>query len=311
MLLSDRKSMPPTLKASLVPGELTQRLLDGAIEPQGFTWHLNVAASVDANSRQMLDGAFDVAEMSFATFLKAREQGRDLIGLPVFTGRGFLQPAVLCRDSSPVQGPDGLRGRRVGIPQFWQTSSVWHRGTLQHQYGVSPDEITWYTTTDERFDGLSMPAGLEVRRLPAGQTIHEALSTGAIDAVMVPPRGAVRAVGNGVRTVFADAMEATRTYYCATGVFPIMHFVVMRESLSLELPFLAPALFSMFRSAKGSGGAAEPADHASDPERWAYGLQRNQPTLQTFLRFCRDQSWLTGSTSVRDVFVAGAEEMDD
>src|ERR687893_111997 len=83
------------LSMSLVPGPLTQPVLAGEVVPRGTDVSVAAGKSVDGNSRQMLNLAFDVAEMSLATFLKAREQGTPLIGLPIFTGRRFLQPCVL------------------------------------------------------------------------------------------------------------------------------------------------------------------------------------------------------------------------
>src|SRR5215212_5972710 len=109
------------LSMSLVPGPLTQPVLAGEVVPQGVDVSVAAGKSVDGNSRQMLNLAFDVAEMSLATFLKAREQGTPLIGLPIFTGRRFLQPCVLAAASAAVETPADLAGKRVGLPQFWMT----------------------------------------------------------------------------------------------------------------------------------------------------------------------------------------------
>ena len=128
-----------TLSMSLIAGPLTDPLLGGevAVAVSGDV-AISVAAgpSVDRNSRMMLDGAFDVAEMSFSTYIKARELGKDLIGVPIFTGRGFLQPGVVCSVASGIRRPEDLAGKRVGVPQFWMTSSVWHRLILEQQHGV-------------------------------------------------------------------------------------------------------------------------------------------------------------------------------
>jgi 4,5-dihydroxyphthalate decarboxylase len=286
---------------SLVPSELTQPILDGKIAPAGIEWTLTSARSVDANSRQMLSGAFDVAEMSLATFLKAFERGSDLIGLPIFTGRGFLQPAVACRQG--IASPRDLAGKRVGLPQFWMTSSVWHKGILQEQHGVRPDQVQWLTEAEERFDSVEAPAGVHLERLPKGLPLKEALDRGEVDAVMVPPRGA-RSFGDDFSRPFADVTEAQRAYFSQTGVWPIMHFVVMRKSLHDSMPSLAPALLSAFLEAKRisaeSVGLPKPLpglqsseqDALFGPDPWQCGLEKNRLTLETFLRFSVDQGWL-------------------
>src|SRR5476649_979660 len=116
------------LTMSLIPGALTDPVLRNEVLVEGDA-ELTISAgtSVDRNSRQMLDGAFDIAEMSFSTYIKARELGHDLIGLPIFTGRGFLQPGLICSSASGIRKPEDIASKRVGLPQFWMTSSVWHR----------------------------------------------------------------------------------------------------------------------------------------------------------------------------------------
>jgi 4,5-dihydroxyphthalate decarboxylase len=231
---------------SLIAGEVTDPVIAGEVTiASPLPVSINVAPSVDQNSRMMLEGAHDVAEMSFATFLKALEQGRDLIGLPIFTGRGFLQPGVLVSAAARIACPADLAGKRVGIPQYWMTSSVWHRGILA-QEGVAQHELTWCTASEERFAGAMYPPDVSIERLPAGATVNEALERGLVDAIMAPPRGVPKMLAPGTLRPYPDIAAAQRAYIAATGVFPIMHFVVMRASLLPELPELPAALIAAF-----------------------------------------------------------------
>ena len=280
------------LTMSLIAGEATDPVIRGDVTVAGdASWSISAGTSVDQNSRKMLAGEFDVAEMSFATFLRAREQGNDLIGLPVFTGRGFLQPGLIVSASSRISGPEDLVGRRVGLPQFWMTSSVWHRGILEQQHGVRAQDVEWYTAVEERFDGVSLPAGVAVHRLPEGVTVERALESGLVEAIMVPPRGVPRPLKTFMRSPYSDLVDAERSYFEATGVFPIMHFVVMRESLRERLPWLADALIAAFREA---GFAGNP---------WAFGLDANARVLETFLDFAREQGWISNALKLAHCFV--------
>ncbi len=176
------------LTMQLVAGELTDPILAGEVAVKGdVQFTVTAGTSVDGNSRQMLSGAFDVAEMSFATYLKAREpEGRDLIGLPIFTGRGFLQPGLLVSTASGITRPEDIAGRRVGVPQFWMTSSVWHRGILLQQHGVKAGAVEWYTASEERFEGVTFPPGVKINRLAEDIQPNAALEQGLVDVVMVP-----------------------------------------------------------------------------------------------------------------------------
>ena len=64
----------PTVSMALVVGPLTQPLLDEHAAVSGLDVEVHAGTSVDRTSREMLDGRYDVAEMSLATYLKARQQ---------------------------------------------------------------------------------------------------------------------------------------------------------------------------------------------------------------------------------------------
>jgi len=106
----------------------------------------------------MIAGKYDIAEMSMATYVQARARGLDLLALPVFMGRRFLQPCVAFAKNSTIGSPSELRGKRIGLPQFWMTSSMWHRGLLEHEYGVPATQVEWVTTQPERLDAASRRA---------------------------------------------------------------------------------------------------------------------------------------------------------
>lgn len=301
---------------SLVPGPLTDPILGKDVTVGGdAVWTITPGASVDANSRSMLDGKFDVAEMSFATFLKAFEIGRDLIGLPLFTGRGFLQPGILVSTAAGIKRPEDIAGKRVGVPQYWMTSSVWHRCVLNDRHGVKPESVRWFTSTEERFENLVFPPGVSVERLPDGIGPQEALAQGLVDAVMTPPRGVPKSMPAGLGSPYADLPKAQADYFSATHVFPIMHFVVLRRSLTKELPWLAGAVTAAFDAAKkkaDANGSLRPiiAGLAPDEERrlmgddpWAFGLAANKPALDTGFGTAHSQQWVGSSVNVTNCFV--------
>lgn len=313
--------MPIHLSASLVPGPLTAPLLDGDVVPEGINWTLSAERSVDRNSRHMLALGFDVGEMSLATFLKAREQGVPFLGLPIFTGRRFLQPCVLCDQAAGITELGDLAGKKVGLPQFWMTSSVWHRGILQ-QHGVNQREITWYTAGDERLPGLGPPPGVEVQCVQ-GQPIQELLLTGQIDAVLLPrPVDALAAEREGLTRPFGDVVRAQRDYFAATGVFPIMHFVVLREELAHAYPWLPERLCHAFQKARewavqtGHGpdqpivGLPDELSRALFPtDPWTYGLAPNRRALEMFLEFATTQGLLAQAPKLESLFVPSVDHL--
>jgi len=287
---------------SLVPSSLTTPLLDGSVKIEGVAVVPHAAKSVDDNSRAMLSGGFDVAEMSLATFARAKDRGAKLIGLPVFPGRRFIQPGVAVAKGRRFASPREFAGKTVALPQYWLTSSMWHRGVLQHEYGVAPDQVNWVTAVVERGES-AFPTRVKVT-VREGAKIPELLDSGEIDAALLP-----RPVAGGT-CLFRDPAQAQREYMLATGIFPIMHFIVMRE----EVAELAPALMRAFEEAKTRAAAPEPpiqgmsvedGTRAIGRDPWPYGLAKNRLVLDTFLGYAHEQGLVRRRQSVDALFVNG------
>lgn len=290
--------MNAKIALALVPSSLTTPLLDGTVKIEGVAIVPHAAKSVDDNSRAMLAGGFDVAEMSLATFARAKDQGAKLIGLPVFPGRRFVQPGVAARKGAGIATPADLAGRRVALPQYWLTSSVWHRGVLHSQYGVAPDKVDWVTVVAER-GAAQFPKEVRVTARE-GAKIPDLLKSGEIDAALVPRPLAADCI-------FADVAAAQRDYLSRTGIFPIMHFIVMRE----EVAELAPTLMRAFATAKAAAAPPEPPIYGMSAEAgmaafggdpWPYGLAKNRAVLDTFLGYAHDQGLVQARQSVDALF---------
>lgn len=310
------------LTLSVIPSPLTRPVLSGQVATPGVVLRTQEARSVDDNSRRMLDLGFDVGEMSLATFTKAREQGVPLVALPLFTGRRFLQSSVTVARSAGIRDLTELRGKRVGLPQFWMTSSVWHRLVLRQMHGVSQEQVTWVTTAPERMEALGMPKGVDVRQDTSGRSPRELMEAGEIDAIMSPRAGPPARAGaqsddDIATSAYADPVAAQRDYYERTRIFPIMHMVVMREDVAQREPGLVAGLCAAFQRAKETGRAEAIEDArerpiaGGDPEDvrelmgddpWPYGIAPNRHALEKFLQDARDQGLIQRAMAVDELF---------
>ena len=86
-------------------------LVDGSIGVEGAEVTPNASKTVDATSRKMLEGEYDVAEMSLATFMGAAGPDSELLGLPVYPGRRFIHGGMLCRPDAGIHNPGDLVAR--------------------------------------------------------------------------------------------------------------------------------------------------------------------------------------------------------
>src|SRR4051794_31311023 len=109
--------MATGLRTSLVPSGLTAAILAREVQPEGVELEVvdpagrTTAQIIDQNSREMVAGQLDIAEMSFGTYSKARDHGLPIVALPIFPGRRFLQPGIFVRPDSDLHNPVQLSGQ--------------------------------------------------------------------------------------------------------------------------------------------------------------------------------------------------------
>ena len=82
--------------------------------------------------------------MSLSSYTILRSEGDTrFIAIPVFPSRVFRHSAVYLRADSPIQKPQDLKGKRIGVGDYQMTAAVWVRGFLMNDYGVQPEDVTW------------------------------------------------------------------------------------------------------------------------------------------------------------------------
>ena len=257
-LLVEGFSMAATateLTLSLVASALSRPILEGEVTPRDIKLRAQPAESIDNVSRRMVNVEYDIGEMSFATFILARRTGVPVIGLPFFTsGRNFQQRTFTLAPHTQIDDLSGLRGRRVGTPQYWLSTSVWQRWILEEIHGVAPTEIEWVTTDPERFELVPFPPGVHVRRDTTGRSIREMMQAGDLDASLATP-GVPQVPGETRRPAYPDPLAAQRAFYERTGIFPTNHIVVIKEDVVRDDPWVIESLGEAFVSACRSQGA--------------------------------------------------------
>jgi 4,5-dihydroxyphthalate decarboxylase len=224
------------LSVTLIASALTDPILSGIVSDPNLDLDLSTA-TVDENSRAMIGGRYDIAEMSMATYVQARSRGFELMALPIFMGRRFLQPCVAYAPSAHISSPHDLRGKRVALPQFWMTSSIWHRGLLVHEYGIAANEVEWVTTQPERLD-VGFSPGVSVTQID-DRPLPSLVLDGTVDAIF-SPRPPAR--DGKLEFLFDDPAATAVEYRRRTGVYPVLHTIVVREPLLREHDGLAAAI---------------------------------------------------------------------
>ena len=170
---------------------------------------------------------WQVSEMSFGKVisLMAEEPARNRSPCRSSCRACSAIPRSTSSESSGIRTPKDLEGKRVGIPEWAQTAGIYVRGLLQHEYGVDLASIDWRQAgvrepgRVEKIE-LRLPAGVRVQPMPE-HTLAGMLAAGEIDA-------AISARDPGGKRLFADHRELEAAYFRKTGIFPIMHVVVLQ-----------------------------------------------------------------------------------
>jgi 4,5-dihydroxyphthalate decarboxylase len=306
------KSWPMPFSCSLIASALTEPILDGTIAPSNGLDLALTMATVDENSRAMIGGKLDIAEMSMATYVQARDHGQDLLALPVFMGRRFLQPCVAFLPGAPIATPSDLRGKRIGLPQFWMTSSMWHRGLLVHEYGISATDVEWVTDQPERLDA-GFTAGARVTNVGDFPLSHlpSLLTDGTVD-VLFSPRPPKR--DGSLAFLYDDPAGASVEYRDRTGIYPLLHTIVFKASLR---PY-AEELFDLFVRSKAHAYEHPGKEEIESPiaglsfaeararlgEPYPYGVPANAAAIDAFLAYSLEQNLIAKPLKTSDAFLA-------
>src|SRR3989338_2648563 len=235
----------------------TRALRDGTVKADGLDLTSLALPVEDIFWRMLKFEEFDVAELSMGAFLVAASRGRArFVAIPVFPSRTFRHRCIFVHAGAAIERPEDLRGKRVGVPEYTMTASVWLRGLLQHEYGVAPGEIHWLQGGEEqpgrkdRVD-FELPRGVRLDGIPQDRTLNEMIESGEIDALMSPCMPSCFLRGSpSVRRLFPDFKRVEMDYFRRTGIFPIMHVIVIRMPVYAENPWVAQSLFKAFCEAK-------------------------------------------------------------
>ncbi len=310
----------PNLRVSFACDDYlhTRALRDGVVRPEGVDLTYLTVFPAQNFQRMLQFGEFDIAEMGMKFYVSSLGLADPpFIAIPVFPSRSFRHAAVYVSAKSGIESPRDLAGKRIGEPfAYGHDAAIWARGIMQDEYGVQIDSPTYCvgpvdSSTFREFAPFGPPSFMRVETLGICQTLDVLLESGEIDALysaIVPP-SILRRTGKAQR-LFPNFEAVERDYYRRTRIFPIMHTLVIRREIYRQNPWVAQSLYQAFKEAKklaydhyetmaGSGFRTmmmpwlsshyeeNQALLGNDP--WAYGLEPNRMTLDTFLRYHHEQ----------------------
>jgi 4,5-dihydroxyphthalate decarboxylase len=292
----------------------TRAIFDGRVSVESCDVLATAIEPEEAFHRAFRFQEFDISELSLSSHTLTTSRGENrYVAIPAFVSRLFRHSGIYIRTDRGIAGPEDLRGRLVGLPEYQITANVWIRGILKDDYGLDPAGVLWRRGgVEEAGRGerspLALPPEIDLQQIADGKTLSGMLEAGELDAVISAraPSCYLRKAPNVAR-LFEDYPAVEADYFRRHGIFPIMHVVGIRRSLVERHPWLPVSVLKAFNRARdlamsdlGQIGhlfvslpwgvaAYESAMALMGDDYWSYGFERNRHVIETFCRYHHDQ----------------------
>ncbi len=286
------------------PYDRTQALIDEIIRPEGIDLNYVPLQPAEIFWRQLQFNEFDACEMSLSNYVMLLSRpDPPCIAIPVFPSRVFRHGYFFINTDKGIEGPQDLAGKRGGVPEYSMTAAVYMRGLLQHEYGVTPDQVEWLQGREDRIE-LTLPDNVTVKQAPKGTELGDLLERGEIDFLTTANNPlSFRRGSPKVARLFPNYVDLEKDHYKRTGIYPIMHTVVIRREIYQRDPWVALSLYKAFCAAKDrcyamlkEGGSPKVSvawmqpmideeQAIFGPDWYPYGIDSNRPTIEALLQY--------------------------
>ncbi len=277
-------------------------------------------------------GDFDASELSLSAYIIDQCSSRPrFIAVPFFPLRVFRHSALFVSRNAGIRAPEDLKGKKIGVPEYHLTAALWVRGFLQHDYGVSPEDVEWYVGgleepgRKERIE-TELPKRIRIHEIPQGQTLDGWLERGLIGALISPHRPPcfLKNIGN-VGLLFPNFKEVERDYFRRTGILPIMHTVVVKREIYEKHPWVTESLYKALTKASSQVESTlfhsalrytlpwlqqewEEAQGLFGGEIFPSGIAPNWKTLEAIVLYSYEQGMATRELKPAELFAPNTLE---
>jgi 4,5-dihydroxyphthalate decarboxylase len=301
-------------------------LVRGKVRAEGITLIPTELPVEEIFFRTVMFAEWDVAECSMAKYVSLIGSGAPPFrAIPVFPSRVFRQSSFYVASRCGIREASDLAGRRIGIPEWAQTAGIYARAYLEHQCGIRLRDIQWVqagVNEPGRVEKvkLQLPEGVAIERV-ADRSLNDMLLAGDLDGI-ISAREPKAFISHDPRVarLWPDYRVLEENYFRDTGIFPIMHAVVIRTETLNRYPWIAMNLYKAFEEAKEnslrqvfdlttssipfawSQQAALEARKVFGDDCWPYGIEPNRRTLDAFVQYCHEQGVTKDRVQVEDLF---------
>ncbi|MDH7637733.1 phosphate ABC transporter substrate-binding protein [Sphingomonas oryzagri] len=280
------------LKTLLGRSPRTEALIDGQVRSDRLALDFDdVRPTTNGFPAMVREMAYDFGELALLTFLQARAAGKPLVLLPFVAVAEPLHDYVYYNGDRGELTPERVAGKRIGVRSYTQTTGLWVRGFLEDDHGVPLEAQRWISVQEPHVREYREPDFLE--RAPKGSDLLQMLIDGEID-VLVGLQPAIAAQHPQLRRLFPEG--AAEEWSRRTGILPINHMAVLKQSLHDQSPEYARELFRMLSESKMLGMAAGSRDN------WPSGIEANRRGMELLVRWAVRQQLIPEAVQIDALF---------
>ena len=327
--MADRK-----LDVAFAGYDRTRALLDGSVKIEGADASFHTARIVPEIFEGMIRRrAYDVSELGWTYYLRTFADGPSpFVAIPVFLNRAFRHSAIYVNKASGIARPEDLTGKRIGeLALYGHDAGVMPKGILSDEYGFKPERNRWivggidFPLDPIDFVARPAPDGVEVEWAGKDVDLGQMLDAGEIDALISAdiPRCVLKGSPR-VGQLFDDYEAVERDYFRRTGIFPIMHTVVVTREIAERELDLVKAVYRGFCAAKDQAveqyvkgmtfnnmtimlpwltRLVQDDRALLGDDWWPYGIDANRAAIDAVLRYHHEQGLTSRRLTVEEVFV--------
>jgi 4,5-dihydroxyphthalate decarboxylase len=286
-------SGPVTLKVNLADSALSAALKHGEVTSPIVRFNFCGPPVASNGFKAMVrERAFDAGELAIVTFLQAKTFGKPLTLLPAAVVGRFQHNTISCMAGSGITAPQDLEGRRLVVRAYTQTTGVWARGILQHEYGVDLSRITWVTSDAPHLAEFTDPANV-VRVDKQEKSLDQRLIDGEADAGIL---GTDAPKHPDARRLITDHATAAAAWHAKYGCTHINHMFVVDSALAQARPDVVAEIYRMLAESKAAAGLPKGIDTLP------FGLANVSRSLEIINQYAHEQGIIPRRFGVDELF---------
>jgi 4,5-dihydroxyphthalate decarboxylase len=281
------------LRTVMATSPLTEPLKSGAVVSPGLTFDfVDVSPVHKAFAPMVREQSYDLSELAIVTALQAVAHGRPIILLPAVLAARFQRGCLVTRRSGGVTRPQELRGKRIGVRAYTQTTGMWVRAHLAEDYGLATASMHWLTRDPAHVEQYQDPSFVE--HAIDQKSLVDQLREGVIDAAIF---------GNDLPRdeefvpVIADAGAKDRAWYDQHGFVPINHLASASTAACERDPGAVRAAYGLLLHSFAQLHAP-----AGEPTAYAFGFDKLRGPVQYVIDACLEQGLLPRPLGIDEVF---------